>query len=99
MSIHLKHKIATEYSIIGITIVPVSPLVVVPGDQLHEVLAQSNASLGIEDARPAWSTGKGSSVSSGGYGKIGPMSLITPLSLPPLLPLKTNLVQLNHVNP
>lgn len=29
---------------------PVAPFVVIPGDELHEVLIQSNSSLGIEDA-------------------------------------------------
>ena len=32
--------------------VAVAPLVVVPGDELDEVLVQSDSSLGIKDARP-----------------------------------------------
>ena len=31
---------------------PVSPLVVIPSDELHKVVVQSNASLGIKNARP-----------------------------------------------
>ena len=34
--------------------VAVAPLIVVPGDELDEVLVQSNSSLGIKDARPEW---------------------------------------------
>ena len=32
--------------------VAVAPLVVVPGDELDEVLVQSDSSLSIKDARP-----------------------------------------------
>jgi hypothetical protein len=34
--------------------VAVAPLVVVPGDELDEVLVQSDSSLGVKDARPEW---------------------------------------------
>ena len=34
--------------------VAVAPLIVVPGDELDEVLVQSDSSLGVKDARPEW---------------------------------------------
>lgn len=35
---------------------PVTPFIVIPRDEFHEVLAQSNTSLGIKNAGPAKNT-------------------------------------------
>jgi hypothetical protein len=35
------------------SMLPVAPFIVVPGDQLHKFVVQSNSCFGIEDARPA----------------------------------------------
>jgi len=52
----LGHRWEAEKSLLGLEHVAdqvaVAPLVVVPRDELDEVVVQSNPSLGIEDARP-----------------------------------------------
>jgi len=56
------HRWGAEKSLLGLEhvadqvddAVAVAPLVVVPRDELDEVVVQGNPGLGIEDARPKW---------------------------------------------
>lgn len=46
--------------------VAVAPLVVVPRDELDEVVVQSDPGLGVEDARPEWEKGRMTKMNHGG---------------------------------